>query len=528
MKTFFITLLWGFLLIFFSGCAGSVSTLETAKREELTKLPGQRAPLLRYFDKTDKELAGKSAFYPLEMPTDALAARLFLIDHATTSLDVQYYIYDDDLVGHIFTAHLLKAAQRGVKVRMLIDDLTSSGKDEEIEKLILHPNIKLRLFNPNRFRTAFRNMALLFSVDSLGKRMHNKALIADGAAAIVGGRNIGEVYFDSDSETLFLDYDILAVGKVVPDIYKAFDLYWNSREAVSAEEIIDAEKSTPSKALIRQLDEELEQFDHSRLGTRVRNSHFNKEANSRSLALIVADSADFFYDYPDKVRRDADDSSTHISSQINENLLRARKSLLVISPYFVPSDKMMHDFNVLRRDGVEISVITNSLASTDVFPVYAGYKESIKDLLDMGVELYELKPQSLKEKLRGHRHKKVPILSLHTKIMIFDRQRLGIGSANIDPRSIKLNTEYFMIIDSKSLAREHGASLKQIVNLENFYKLSWGAYPKMYGESDVDHGPIWTTIENGKEKRYYTPPSAPLWKKLGTDFISLFPIKGYL
>ncbi len=212
----------------------------------MTKLPKGKAPLLNYLRKTDKALANRSAFYPLSDPTDAFAARLFLIDNATTSLDVQYYIYEDDRIGKVFTAHLLMAAQRGVKVRILVDDMITSGKDEEWEKLALHPNIKLRLFNPNRLRTSFPNIALLLDVNHLGRRMHNKALISDGAATIIDGRNIGNVYFASSKETLFIDYDILVIGKVLPDIYEEFDIYWNSKEAVPSKEVFayDDPKST--------------------------------------------------------------------------------------------------------------------------------------------------------------------------------------------------------------------------------------------------------------------------------------------
>jgi len=256
----------GSITLLFSACSHKNPQTPVPKQVSVTILPKGKAPLLKSLNKTNKKLANKSAFYPLNLPTDAFAARLFLIDNATTSLDVQYYIYEDDHIGKVFTAHLFKAAKRGVKVRILVDDMITSGRDEEWEKLTLHPNIELRLFNPNRLRTSFRNIALLLDVNRLGRRMHNKALIADGSAAIIGGRNIGNVYFASSKETLFLDYDVLVIGKVIPDIYKAFDIYWNSKEAVPSKEVFTYDDPKLTLAIKKDLENELKAFRSSTIG----------------------------------------------------------------------------------------------------------------------------------------------------------------------------------------------------------------------------------------------------------------------
>ena len=245
------------ITLFFSACSHKIPESSQTKQTSITKLPAKKAPLLSYFENTDQELGERSAFYPLSSPTDAFAARLFLIDQATTSLDLQYYIYKADTTGKVFAAHLLMAAHRGVKVRILIDDLSTTGKDEQWQRLASHPNIELRLFNPNTLRTSFRNLALLFNINSLGRRMHNKSLIADGSATIIGGRNIGDDYFASTAKTLFLDYDILAIGKVVPDIYQAFDLYWNSKEAIPSEYVLDHQDTVTYHSSIEKLKQEL-------------------------------------------------------------------------------------------------------------------------------------------------------------------------------------------------------------------------------------------------------------------------------
>jgi putative cardiolipin synthase len=531
-KQYFIYLLniiiIGSIIFLLSACSHKAAQAPVHKQESVTKLPKGKAPLLNYLGKTDKKITNYSAFYPLPQPTDAFAARLFLVDNATTSLDVQYYIYEDDRIGKVFAAHLLLAAQRGVNVRILIDDLSTSGKDEEWEKLALHPNIELRLFNPNRLRTSFRNIALLLDINRLGRRMHNKALIADGAAAIIGGRNIGNVYFASSKETLFIDYDILAIGKVVPDIYKAFDLYWNSKESVPSKEIFLYNDTKSYLAAKKDLEDELKAFSKSPVGKAIIKSDFNQKIARKKLKLTVADRTDFYYDHPSKVNTSEEDDKTHISSQISEDLKHVKDDLVIISPYFIPSDKMMINLKTLRERGIRVTIITNSLASTDVFLVYGGYKGSIKALVEMDVKLYELKPHSFKKFLRTKKWINYRSLSLHTKMMILDNNRLGIGSANIDPRSDKLNTEILMVVSSEKLAKEQRERLDEIINLENLYQLSWGKYPNEFDEDVTHYGPIWHTIEEGKAKTYYSPPHTGFWKKLGTDISSLLPIKGYL
>ena len=188
----------------------------------------------------------------------------------------------------------------------------------------------------------------------------------------------------------------------------------------------------------------------------------------------------------------------------------------------------MEKLKIEREEGVEVTILTNSLASTDVFPVYSGYQYYIKPLVEMGVKLYELKPKSFKSLLSRTEWANPNTLSLHTKMIIFDHDRLGVGSANIDPRSDKLNTEIFMIVSSKKLVKEERNVLNEVINLENFYKLSWGKHPEEFDEVFPSYGPIWTTLEEGKEKIYYDSPHVGFWRKLGTALLSLLPIEGQL
>ena len=518
------------LLLFLSACSQTSLVPVPPKQKSFTKLPKGKAPLLRYLNHTDQKLGNRSAFYPLANPKDAFAARIFLIDYARTSLDVQYYIYENDRIGNFFTYHLMKAADRGVKVRMLIDDLTTSGKDKKLAMLASHPNIELRLFNPNRLRRSLRNMALLFDIDRLGKRMHNKALIADGAAAIIGGRNIGDVYYAADGETLFFDYDILTTGKVVPDIYRAFDLYWNSKEAAPSGEVLEGEFNTKEyHRVVKNLEKNAKVFRRSAIGKAMAHSDFMQKISQDKIEMIVAKRTDFYYDYPEKVSTDENDNKTHISVQVSEDLKHVSRDLIIISPYFIPGQEMIEQLRALRKRNVRIIIVTNSLASTDVFPVYSGYRWYIKDLVQMGVELYELKPSSLKKFLKKKQESKEIRTSLHTKMMILDANRLVVGSPNIDPRSKKLNTEMMIIISSEKLTAAHRKELLSILTEEYLYRVSWEKYPSEPEDDGMaQFGPVWHTIEDGREKVYYTPPQAGYFRTLGMDILSFLPIEGYL
>ena len=518
----------GFLcLLTFTGCSSKIVVSHRPKTVTITKKPKYKAPVLKYLHIREKTLRGKSAFYPLPLPLDALAARLFIIDHAVSSIDVQYYIYEDDLVGQLISTHLLMAAQRGVRVRMLLDDLNTADKDLQMQKFASYPNIELRLFNPNRFRSVFRYLALLLNVDSLGKRMHNKSLIVDGCVAVVGGRNIGDVYFAATDETLFLDYDIMGIGQVVPEISKAFDLYWNSKQSVPYEDIVSPSNGEKLKEALK---EHRGNVAHTHLVKALKDSNFSKKISMHPLELSVTKKIHFYYDYPDKVDKNTTHKHLYISQQVSQNLMNINSELIIISPYFIPSDRLINTMKKLREKGIKITIVTNSLSSTDVLPVYAGYQNFIRALLELGVDLYELKSHSLDNLVKNKRGKsqKIPMISLHTKMMLLDDDKLGVGSANIDPRSNTLNTELFMVIASKELTQSQKNLIGNVLNLKYMYKLSWGVYPKAYKDENMRFGPIWTTLENGRIKRFYGKPEVGFWKKIMTDILSILPIEGYL
>ncbi len=512
-------------VVFLAGCSAVVSSPPDANLagESAVAVP---SPLTRPLH-TDEPLSGRSAFYPLSLPTDAFAARLYLVDHAAERLDVQYYIYEDDRTGNYFAARLLAAANRGVKVRILIDDLVSTGKDKTWKMLAAHPNIELRLFNPNRFRHFFRYAALIFNAERLGKRMHNKALVADGQAAIIGGRNIGDVYFAADHDSFFIDYDILCIGRAVPEIAGMFDRYWNSPQSVDQRYVLDADISpTDLTDAYRTLRDRTERFEHGEAFAAVRQSPFAQKLDKGTLQLTVAPAA-FYYDDPAKVHSNENDTRTHLSSRLGKNVNDVERELILITPYFIPSEAMIREFRRLRSKNVRIVVITNSLASTDVAIVYSGYIKRIKALLDTGVELYEIGPKSFSRRHASKAWVKSHKTSLHTKMIVFDGQRLGIGSANLDPRSFKLNTETFMIVYSPALAQNQRAALLRI-GCDDLYRLRWKPLPydPLYGFERS--GPVWTKACSGVETLFYNPPEAGFWRTLGMHLMTYLPIDGYL
>ena len=512
-------------LLLFSACQRSekVSPLQT--KPSTTLLPAHTPSWVKIF-KSPVSLKTHTSFYSLENGVDAFAARLYLIDKATTSIDVQYYIYKDDLTANEFSYHLLKAADRGVRVRLLVDDLDTSGKDRNVAIMASHPNIEIKLFNPNHFRSFFRTAALLLDINRLGKRMHNKTFIVDGKALIMGGRNIGDEYFEADTKVVFLDYDILALGKVLPQACKQFDIYWNSPLSVDYAKLIDitVDQALYQKTMIN-LGRLHDSFQHTQLAQNIQHSTFMKHIQKHTLLLYPSQEATLYYDLPKKIVSDENDRSSHLSSSIDHAIDEVKHELIVISPYFIPSPKMLKRFKILRRQHIPITVITNSMASTDVAVVYSGYKKYIRPLLAMGVKIYELKPyleedpKRKKQLQKTHEH-----ISLHTKIMIIDTDQLIVGSANLDPRSDKLNTEVLMLIKKSPLISKLKHKIRIILNKNYFYQLHLVRTSKNRTATRI----IWETRENGKTKYYKLPPDAGPGRRIGVDLFSLLPIEGYL
>ncbi len=472
-----------------------------------------------------------SGFYLLESNLDAFLARYELIENAKQTLDLQYYYFHGDTSGQLIASALIKAANRQVRVRVLLDDIETLGADEAVRILNAHPGIEIRLFNPFFFRGLLRYIEFITDLSRVGRRMHNKAIIVDNCQAIIGGRNIGDNYFSANPEFFFLDIDLLSIGPVVNEVSTGFDEYWNSRWAVPVENLYSRpDKKYASRKIKRYLQRYVQNVKKVDFEEALNRSDFKKNRSLAELPYIWAE-ARLFYDAPSKIDKNNLSNNKQLKIDFREILNSAKHSLVFITPYFVPGLQGLNWFLELRRKGIEISVFTNSLAATDVVAVHAGYARYRKKLLAAGVNLYELKPsayvrdrQKLKVLRPGSR------TSLHAKTVVIDSQKVFIGSPNLDPRSSNLNTEMGLLVNNKELAMQAldlfcGAIMKQ-----NSYHLTLESIEHKNRTPDTDKREkiVWHSEESGERVQYPADPLVGFWRKLSVFIYRLLPVEELL
>ncbi|MEP1426896.1 MAG: phospholipase D family protein [Tateyamaria sp.] len=386
----------------------------------------------------------------------AFAARAVLTEAAVTSIDVQYYIWQNDVTGLMLLDELRAAAERGVRVRFLVDDNGISGLDTILAELDAMPTASVRIFNPFTLRNP-KLLSYAFDFGRLNRRMHNKSMTFDGVATIVGGRNVGDIYFDYGTGTHYLDVDAIAVGPIVKEVSAAFDDYWNSKSAYDAalflppvnEETIRDEAQTARQSASGAGYQQA--IDNNPLANSIAEKDLKLDWND--VTLIVDD--------PAKGLGNADDQGNMVG-QLIELASKAHTSLDLVSAYFIPGKRGPEILEGLARSGVKVRVLTNSLDATDVMPVHAAYMGYREDLLKAGVELLEL--QALRERRRDRSLPEILAGSasgLHAKVFAFDGERVLIGSYNLDPRSANLNTEMGFLIESPSMAEALASQLEK-------------------------------------------------------------------
>ena len=456
---------------------------------------------------------GRSGFRLLANGLDAFVARATLIELAERTLDLQYYIFHPDQTGSLIVDRLIAAADRGVRVRLLLDDWGTLDKEEAaVAALDAHPKIEIKLFNPYQHRRGLGRLAeFVLRFARVNRRMHNKQLIADAAGVVLGGRNIGDEYF-SRAELDFQDLDVLGLGPVAAQASASFEAYWHSEFAVPASRV-DLGTPDPAKvaAARRGLTERCEQLADSEYARALSNSDLAVELRSRggSPKLHWAP-ARILADPPEKLRKPSGTrSDANLSGQISPFASAVRSDMLVVSPYFVPGKDGVAFFEQRQHAGVKIRVLTNSLAATDVWLVHAGYMKYRRLLLEKGVRMYELRPEAAGGK--GPRASGIAVgssrASLHAKTFVFDRTSVFIGSVNLDPRSLEQNTEVGVLIDSPDLAAEVARLFEQWASPTLSYEVTRGP----------DGGLQWTG-------GYTNEPDAGFWRPLGAKFFSHLPI----
>ena len=461
-----------------------------------------------------------SGFYLLSDNIDAFVARLALASSATETLDIQYYIMHRDASGQYLAYALLKAADRGVHVRILVDDINLSGRDNNLKRLSQHKNIEIRIFNPLSNRNWLRNLELLINLDRAGRRMHNKAFIADNTIAIVGGRNIGDEYFDARHERNFVDLDLLTTGPIVQEIQQSFEDYWCSYWATPVEKLSKIIVATIQLATIRNvLKDRWHHAKNTQYFFSLNQSSLTTKILNNQIPYIYAN-AKLFYDRPEKILTNNTNELIHFGPNIMPYFEDAQIEILIATPYFVPGIQGSKWLINKQKETTKVKVLTNSLSTTDVIAVHAGYKKYRERLIKSGVSLYELK--STAKRFRDKTNKFLDgysSSSLHAKYMVVDRRYVFVGSANIDPRSNNLNTEIGIMVDSKELAEQTKALFDKTIDLENSYQLSI---------KNLNSCLNWHTKEDNKEIVLNSEPNTSLWRKLAVFFISLLPIESLL
>ncbi|MFD4837532.1 phospholipase D family protein [Achromobacter sp. NPDC058515] len=508
------SLLMTALCAFLTGCSlpsldkRSVSHALTPEESLATPLGRGIAPLAAAHP-------GKSGIHPLSNAHDAFAARMMLARAAERSLDVQYYIWHGDMTGTMLLEALHEAADRGVRVRLLLDDNGTSGLDQTLSALNGHPNIEVRLYNPFTLRWP-KPLGYLTDFSRLNRRMHNKSFTADNQATIVGGRNVGDEYFGAASGVLFTDLDVLAIGAAVNDVSTDFDRYWASDSAYPVDRLL----KTASPGELDELQADAARLEDSpeaaAYAQAMRELPFIRQLLQGELRLEWADTR-MVSDDPRKTLGTAPREAM-LPHQLHDILGAPEANLELVSPYFVPTAAGTQAFAKMARDGVKVRVLTNALEATDVAVVHSGYAKRRKDLLAAGVELYEMK------RMAGgaERNKSMGPFgssgsSLHAKTFAVDGRRVFVGSFNFDPRSARLNTELGFVIDSPTLARGVAGAFEQEVP-KTAYRVCLDDRGELY----------WLEQRDGKTIRHDTEPGTGLWQRWWVGFASLLPLEPLL
>ncbi|HST28119.1 MAG TPA: phospholipase D family protein [Rudaea sp.] len=458
----------------------------------------------------------QSGFRLLAGGTNALMSRVALADHAERSIDLQYFIFNDDATGRLIAQRLMAAADRGVRVRILLDDFELSGKYALLDALNVHPNIAVRVFNPFHARAPapLKTVELLLEWRRLNRRMHNKSFIVDNDVAVIGGRNIGDAYFDADDTSNFRDLDVIAIGPVVAAASRTFDTYWNGDAAYPV-----AAFGTPhhperdlarTRAALAHDARQFAQSDYAQASLDELPGGATADRNGAwfwGAAAVIADE-------PGKV--DArDDPALRIVPRVRSLIADAHQEVLLISPYFVPGNSGTRLLCDVVKRGTAVKVLTNSLESTDSTPAQAGYAHYRRKLLECGVRLYELR--SLRHPTQSATSGKTwSGTSLHAKAVVIDRTLVFIGSMNMDQRSRLLNTEMGVIVDSAGLAQAVADFFAQATQSDRAYRVEW---------QPDSHRLVW---KDGDGNATYFEPGAGVKRRLEVALLGLLPIEGLL
>ena len=508
-------LAWALVAAGLSGCAGidfDYPRVESmAPRDTDDTWLGQQ-----YADAVADLPDGYSGFFPLEDGIKALTARLLLAQKAEQSIDTQYFLIKSDTAGYALVDALLRAADRGVHVRFLLDDIFTKGYDAGMAALDSHPNFEIRIFNPFNRGAMGAAYAGTTNLSRVNRRMHTKSFTVDSQVTIVGGRNIGDEYFGANESEKFGDLDVIGIGTVAGDVSTMFDTFWNHSTAlpVPAFAIMPDDPAAELERLRAVLAEQRETVLQTEYADAVKATaarFMDKDPSVFEFAPYQ-----LVYDTPDKGIKSRDGATQDITEPLIESLMAAEEEVIVLSPYFVPLKSGIAFFSELEARGVKVVIVTNSLAANNHAMVHGGYAPSRKPLLRNGVELYEVRPDA---NVPGTEFVDADDAraTMHTKAYIVDRKQVFIGSFNFDPRSAFLNTESGVLIDSPYFGKLFGERIDAEI-----IEQAWQVYLD-------DNGRMrWRGIENGEQAIYTSEPMATFGQKFTAAFMRILPVRKQL
>lgn len=525
-----------FLIAFLLGACSSVpSRFNDPKPSSVALTHPEATRLGVQFDTPTRVRDGESAFRILSVGVDGFLARAEMINAAEKTLDLQYFIFRGDATGRLITDALLRAADRGVRVRVLVDDGDTVAGDEQLMALDAQPNIEIRVFNPFVYRghnKLRRALEFIFNASRLDYRMHNKLLIVDNAVALIGGRNIGNQYFQMDPDSQFADDDVFAAGPIAMQLSATFDEYWASRFAIPAATLSRSQRSGTALAERRERAHEPSER-HMQTLQSDGVDYVAKLATGEPYAGIVAGRlplvwahAQVISDSPDKKNVDRGELAGRLmANQVLAAAGAAQTELLMVTPYLIPTPEELNALQDLRGRKVRVEILTNSLQSTPDLIAQSGYMKFRVQLLKEGVELYEIR--SLLGNTRGSGETRVVSrygnYGLHAKLLVFDRKQIFVGSMNFDERSKHLNTEIGLIIDSPELAQETVNRFDHMVRADNVYTPVWHA-----AADGVPAHLVWDTSEDGNATQYTEEPARSSWERFEVRVLSWLPLDSEL
>ncbi|WP_201575140.1 phospholipase D family protein [Psychrobacter sp. H8-1] len=459
-----------------------------------------------------------SGYHPIVTGANAFASRSILTDMATRNIDVQYYIWHDDQAGQLMLKDLWEAAERGVIVRLLLDDFNNDAKfDQHLLRFSSHPNIAVRIVNPLMYRK-FQSLNYVTGLPRINRRMHNKSMTFDRQITIIGGRNIGNEYLSNDQNSQFADLDVLLIGKVVADIDNGFASYWSSPISFDIETLVTLNKGATDDFLtgLDKLDEDEKTNSRSSLAiykAAIEDSSIDTDLVNKRVPFRWTD-MQFLSDDVGKLTKSVP-ADTNLVHQLRTLLGSPSKNLTIISSYFVPTRDGVNTLVQLAESGIDIKILTNSFDATDVTAVHSGYSQWRPRLLRSGIKIYELKSTASEEKRENKlwKARSQSSTSLHAKTFAVDDHQVFIGSYNVDPRSANINTEMGVLINDNELARQLHETLGD--------NLLSQAYEVRLVENDQLQ---WHTLENGEKVVYTSEPKVDFKDHVWLTVMSWLPI----